>query len=84
VTTFGEISSRSRVLDVEPTFGSFGGLFFTPGWTVFNIGASVRLRPGIDLYARVINVGDRQYEETLGFPALRRNAIVGVRLAASR
>ena len=32
----------------------------------------------------MLNLADRAYEETLGFPALRRSGIVGVRVAASR
>ena len=54
------------------------------GWGVGNAGASIRVTRNFDLYARVLNVTDRYYEEALGFPALRRNAIVGVRVAAGR
>jgi len=32
----------------------------------------------------VLNLFDRAYEEVLGYPAPRRTAYVGVRLAASR
>ncbi len=81
---FGELTTRSRVLDVEPTYGAFGGLFFTPGYAVVNAGASVRVAPHLSVYARVLNIGDRAYEEALGFPALRRSGIVGIRVAAGR
>jgi outer membrane cobalamin receptor len=84
ISAYAELTSRSRVLDVEPTLGAFGGLFFTPGYAVINAGASVRLARGLDLYARVLNLADRAYEETLGYPALRRSVIVGLRVAASR
>ncbi|PWT80035.1 MAG: hypothetical protein C5B57_12905 [Blastocatellia bacterium] len=80
ITAFGELTSRSRILDVEPNFGSFGGLFFSPGYTVGNAGASIRLVRDLSAYARVLNLTDRHYEETLGYPALRRSGIVGVRV----
>jgi outer membrane cobalamin receptor len=83
-TAFVEVIARSRILDVEPNFGSFGGLFYSPGYLVANAGASVRVGGGLELTARVLNVGDRAYEETLGYPALRRSAMVGLRVAAGR
>ncbi len=84
VTAFGDLIARSQVLDVEPTLGASGGLFNNPGYGVGNIGATLRLRANLDLFGRVLNVTDRQYEEALGFPALRRSGIVGVRVAAGR
>jgi outer membrane cobalamin receptor len=83
VTAFGDLTTRSQMRDVEPNSGSIGG-FFSPGYSVINVGASVRVARGLDLYTRVLNLADRAYEETLGFPALRRSGIVGVRIAASR
>jgi len=44
----------------------------------------VRLTPWLDVYARVLNLADRAYEETLGYSALRRTGMVGVRVAAGR
>ena len=84
VSAFGEVTSRGQVLDVEPSFGSSGGVFFSSGYTVANAGASVRISRGLELYARVLNIADRAYEEALGFPALRRSVIAGIRVAASR
>ena len=83
-TAFAEMIARSEILDVEPNFGSFGGLFFSPGYLYVNAGASVRVAGGVDVTARVLNLADRRYEETLGYPALRRSAMVGIRIAASR
>ena len=83
IAAFGELTTRSRMRDVEPSSGSIGG-FFAPGYGVVNAGASIRVGRGLDAYARVLNLADRTYEETLGFPALRRSGIVGVRIAASR
>lgn len=84
VSAFATLSSRGRMLDLEPNFGSFGGLFFSPGYAVVDIGGTLPLRRGLDLFARVNNVANRQYEETLGFPALGRTGVIGVRVAASR
>ena len=85
-SAFAELTARGTILDVEPNFGAStrSGLFFTPGYASVNIGAAVRVIRGVDLYGRVLNVGDRAYEETLGFPALRRSAIVGVRVGTNR
>ena len=47
-------------------------------------GASWRIVPAVEVIGRVGNLFDRRYEETLGFPALGRNAMVGVRVAAGR
>jgi vitamin B12 transporter len=76
--------ARSRVLDVEPSLGTFGGLFFSPGFNVWNAGASWRVRRVGELYARVENLFDESYEEAFGFPALGRRATVGLRVAAGR
>jgi outer membrane receptor protein involved in Fe transport len=84
VTAFVDLTTRSRTLDVEPSFGSSRGLFFSSGYAVANAGMSVRVAPAVDVYGRVLNVTDRAYEEALGFPALRRSALIGVRIAASR
>ena len=81
---FVELIARSKVLDVEPNFGSFGGLFFTAAYAVANAGISVPVSSGVQIFARALNLADRSYEEVLGFPAPRRNGIVGVRIAASR
>ena len=80
VTAYGELTTRGEVLDVEPNYGSFGGLFFSPGYAVVNAGATVRLARQVALYVRVLNLADRNYEEVLGYPALRRNGVGGLRL----
>jgi outer membrane cobalamin receptor len=83
-TSFVQIGARGRALDVEPTFGTFGGLFTNPGYLVAHAGTAVRITRMLDLVARVGNVTNRRYEETLGFPAPGRTVMVGVRFAASR
>jgi outer membrane receptor protein involved in Fe transport len=69
------------VLDVEPSFGAFGGLFESAGFTVLDAGASWRFPRGIELFARGTNLLDRSYEEFLGYPAPGRLGVVGVRIA---
>ena len=83
-SAFLEAGLRSSVLDVEPNFGLFGGLFRAPGYGVVNTGAAARQPRGVEIFGRITNLLDRRYEEVLGFPAPGRQAFVGVRLAASR
>jgi outer membrane receptor protein involved in Fe transport len=82
--TFVRGGARARVLDVEPSLGTFGGLFYAEGYNAWNAGASWRIRRGVEIFARVDNLFDRAYEESLGFPAPGRGAYAGLRLAAGR
>ena len=75
---------RSRTRDVDPSFGTFGGLFDSPGFAVVNAGAAWRVARRLELFGRLTNLFDRRYEEALGFPALGRAAIGGLRVAAGR
>lgn len=84
ITAYGELLVRGRTLDAEPAFGPTGGLFTNDGYAIANLGASVRIARGVEVYSRVLNLFDRRYEEVLGFPAPGRLAFIGVRLAASR
>ncbi len=81
---FATAGGRSRVRDVDPSFGTFGGVFDSPGYTVFKAGAAWRVAATVELFGRITNLFDRQYEEALGFPAPGRVAIAGVRVAARR
>ena len=76
--------ARSRVLDVEPSLGTFGGLHNSPGFNTWSAGASLRVRRVGEVFGRVENLFDRAYEEALGFPALGRRATLGLRVAAGR
>ena len=82
LTGFAEVQQRSETLDLEPNFA--GSTYPNPGYAVFNAGVSVTLTKSIDVFVRGLNLADRKYEEVLGYPALRRSGIVGVRVAASR
>lgn len=84
VSLFARLGARGRALDVEPSYGTYGGLFQNPGFAVVDAGLSCRLVRSVEAIARVGNLMDRRYEETFGFPALGRNVMLGVRVAAGR
>lgn len=81
---FATIDARGEALDAEPAFGPSGGLYQNAGRTVADLGGSVRVVRSVDLFARALNVLDRQYEEVLGFPSPGRTAFVGIRVVARR
>jgi outer membrane cobalamin receptor len=81
---FLRAGGRSKALDVEPSFGTFGGLFDATGYQVWSAGGSWRIARSVEAYGRIENLFDREYEEALGFPALGRRATAGVRIAAGR
>lgn len=84
LTMFVAGGARSRVLDVEPSFGTFGGLHYADGFQAWNAGASWRVRRIGEIFGRVENLFDEGYEEALGFPALGRRATMGIRIAPGR
>jgi outer membrane receptor protein involved in Fe transport len=79
-SVFTSIGTRSATLDVDPSFGSFGGFFDNPGYAVVNLGGSVHAWTGVEFTARVQNLLDRRYEEALGFPTLGRSVMAGLRV----
>ena len=86
LTAFLQGAGRSHVRDIDPSFGAppFGGIYETAGFTAWTAGASGRLWNDIELFGRVVNLFDRNYEEALGFPAPGRSVMVGVKVAAGR
>ena len=68
---------RGRTLDVEPSAGA--GQFLSPFYATFDLGAQLDGRRGVSVTAKLRNLLDRTYEESLGFPALGRNFTVGLR-----
>ncbi len=76
--------ARGRVLDVEPSYGPYGGLFTAAGFSSTDAGLSVRVAGPVELFARVTNLFNRPYEETLGYPAAGRSVVAGIRVAARR
>ena len=84
LSAFLQGGARSSVRDVDPSFGTFGGMFEAPGYSVWNAGATWTFSNHLQLFGRVANLFDRDYEEALGYPALGRSGMVGLRVAASR
>ena len=76
--------SRGRVLDVDPSYGTFGGLYEAEGYAVAHAGVRLALTRVLDVFGRVDNLFDGAYEEALGYPALGRTAYVGVSIASRR
>ena len=84
VTLFLRGGGRSQTLDVEPSFGTFGGLFDNPGYQFWHAGGSWRVARFVEVFGRIDNLFDRAYEEAFGFPAPGRRASAGLRIAAGR
>jgi len=59
----------------------FLGLGFSsnPGYARFDVAVHYDFARGISLYARAENLFDKQYQDALGYPALGRDARVGIR-----
>lgn len=70
---------RGKVLDVEPNFGAFGGLFTNKGYVLANAGFAYRLPRGVEVYGRLHNFLNRKYEDSFGYPALPLNFLVGMK-----
>jgi outer membrane cobalamin receptor len=84
LTAFLQGGGRSQFQDVEPSAGTFGGLFDAPGFTTWDAGASWKLISTVEIFGRVTNLFDREYEEVFGFPAPPRGVVAGLRVAAGR
>jgi outer membrane cobalamin receptor len=81
VNLFATAGARGRTLDIDPSFGAFGGLFDNPGYASVDAGGGWRVARAVEVFGRVTNLFDRRYEDVLGFPAARRSAYVGVRFS---
>ena len=79
-SAFATLRARSSVLDVEPSFGTFGGLFRAPGFAVLDGGASWRVARQFTIFGRGLNLLDREYEEAYGYPSPGRQGMIGVRV----
>lgn len=80
-SVFAAVDARGEALDAEPAFGPGGGLFNNRGRAVVDVGGSHRVLRRMEVYARVMNLLNRGYEEVFGFPSPGRTAFVGVRIA---
>jgi outer membrane cobalamin receptor len=54
-----------------------------PGYARFDMAASHNVTRGLFVTARAINLFDKQYHDALGFPALGRYYMFGLRYAFS-
>jgi vitamin B12 transporter len=55
------------------------GLTRNPGYARFDLATSYSVSRGFSIYARATNLFDKSYQEALGYPALGRDARIGVR-----
>ena len=62
VTVFSALNARGKTLDAEPSFGPSGGLYENEGHVVVDLGGGFGLARSIELFARVLNLFDRQYD----------------------
>ena len=68
---FCAAAAAATPCDVEPSFGTFGGMFEAPGYNVWNIGASWALWNRLELFGRVANLFDRELRGSAGIPGAR-------------
>ncbi len=54
---------------------------YNPGYARFDMAASYNFTRGLFVTARAINLFDKQYQDALGYPALGRYYLVGLRYA---
>lgn len=65
----------------QRTDSDFLGLGYlrNPGYARFDFSTSYTLYRGFSIYARATNLFDKQYQDALGYPALGRDARIGLR-----
>jgi vitamin B12 transporter len=61
----------------DSDFDGFG-LTRNPGYARFDAAVSYKVSHGVALYARATNLFDKQYQDAIGFPALGREARIGL------
>ena len=66
---------------VDSDFSSLSPAITSSGkYWLWNASASIKINRHADIYGRVMNLGDRDYMEPLGYEALRRTVHAGVRV----
>jgi outer membrane cobalamin receptor len=83
-SAFTRVDVRGDVLDVDPSYGAFGGLVTGDGFVTVRAGAALRVGSHLDLLLRAENLLDQRYEEAVGYPAPGRCVILGARVATGR
>jgi outer membrane cobalamin receptor len=81
---FATATVRGETLDVEPSFGTFGGLFENRGYAMLSVGGAWTIAARVSMHARVVNALGADYEDVFGYPALGRTLYAGLRVAARR
>jgi outer membrane receptor protein involved in Fe transport len=79
---FVRTTARGAVLDVDPSFGAFGGKVTGPGFSRADVGGAIRIpgRAGVEVFGRITNLFARDYEEAFGYPAPGRGVAGGLRV----
>ncbi len=80
-TLFVTLGARGRTLDVDPSYGAFGGLYPARSYAVVGAGGAWHAARQVQVFGRVTNLFDRRYEEVLGFPAPPRSVYAGIRVS---
>jgi outer membrane cobalamin receptor len=83
-SAFARFGARGRVLDVDPSFGAFGGKLVAPGFATADLGGAFTVWRRLAVFGRIVNALDRRYEEALGYPAPGRTFAGGLSVAAGR
>jgi outer membrane receptor protein involved in Fe transport len=60
------------------------GIVRNPGYQRVDLGGSYTLSSYVDLFIRAGNLLNQHYEEVLGYPALSRNVMAGMKLRWGR
>ena len=55
------------------------GLNHTAGYARFDLASSYELGRGVSTFVRAANVFDKSYQDALGYPALGREVLVGMK-----
>lgn len=64
--------------NLDTNFGDFSTVSLDPYWLV-NVGASYKLQPGVEVFGRVENLLNQQYQEVYGFETAGVAAYAGMR-----
>jgi outer membrane receptor protein involved in Fe transport len=75
---------RASVLDVEPNFGAFAGLYTNAGYAVVGLNVNYTVSHGVTVYGNLRNALNRRYEEAFGFPSPLLNFVAGVKWSLPR
>lgn len=72
------VSAHYVADNLDTNFGNFATVTLDPYWLV-NVAASYRIAPGVEVFGRVENLLDANYQEVYGFETAGISAYAGVR-----